>query len=275
MRWPPIVRCAPESHRLFFVNYGYLMTNAFIARAAALLSATACLTYGTTALAGPADYVYTPNVEQGEREIDFKLGSAKARDGTRESATSIGFGYGVNAWWFTELYAKVKRETPERWRFDAIEWENKFQLTETGKYPVDLGVLVELERPQDRSEGWELRFGPLFQAELTPSIVGNVNLLFGRHYRSETPSPMSMDYQWQLRYRLKPEFEVGAQGFGSLGPWRDWLLSSQQEHKAGPAIFGKVKLAGRQAIKYNAAWLVGANSNTPRNTLRLQTEFEF
>ncbi|MDB5947349.1 MAG: hypothetical protein JWQ33_2375 [Ramlibacter sp.] len=251
------------------------MTNAFTARAAALPFVAACITFATAAHASPADYVYSPTVEQGEKEIDFKFGSAKARDGTRESATSIGFGYGVNAWWFTEAYAKANRASPGQWRFDAVEWENKFQLTETGKYPVDLGLIVEMERPQDRSEGWELRFGPLFQAELTPSVVGNVNLLFGRQYRSETPSPMSMEYQWQLRYRWKPEFEVGAQGFGALGPWRDWSPSSEQEHKAGPAIFGKFKLAGRQAIRYNAAWLIGTNSNTPRNTLRLQTEFEF
>ena len=251
------------------------MTNAFNARAAALLATAVCLSLATAVHASPADYVYSPIVEQGEKEIDFKFGTAKARDGTRESAASIGFGYGVNAWWFTELYAKANRETPGQWRFDAFEWENKFQLTETGKYPVDLGLLVEVERPKDRSEGWELRFGPLLQAELTPLVVANVNLLFARHYRSETPSSMSMDYQWQLRYRWKPEFEVGAQGLGSLGPWRDWLPAAQQEHKAGPAIFGKVKLAGRQAIKYNAAWLIGTNSNTPRNTLRLQTEFEF
>ncbi len=251
------------------------MINAFNARAAALLTLAVALLASTAADASPADYVYSPTVEQGEKEIDFKFGSSRARDGTRQSATSIAFGYGVNSWWFTEVYAKANRESPGRWRFDAIEWENKFQLTETGKYPVDVGLIVELERPQDRSEGWELRFGPLFQAELTPYLVGNVNLLLARHYRSETPSPMSMEYQWQLRYRWKPEFEAGAQGFGALGPWRHWSPSSEQEHKAGPAIFGKIKLDGQQAIKYNAAWLIGTNSSTPRNTLRLQTEFEF
>jgi hypothetical protein len=31
-------------------------------------------------LAGPADYVYTPSVTYGEREIDFKMGSAEKAD---------------------------------------------------------------------------------------------------------------------------------------------------------------------------------------------------
>ena len=245
------------------------------AEAAPLLSLAIFLSFASLAHAGPADYVYTPNVEQGEKELDYKFGTARARDGSRTSAMSVGLGYGVNSWWFTEVYIKAKRETPDSWRYDAIEWENKFQLTETGKYPVDVGFLVEIERPQDRTEGYELRFGPLFQTELTSSLVANANLLFGKNYRSVTPSPMQLDYQWQLRYRWKPEFEVGAQGFGSLGPWQSWLPAAQQEHKLGPAVFGKVRLDGRSAIKYNAAWLIGANSNTPRNTFRLQTEYEF
>ena len=242
---------------------------------APLLSLAIFLSLAPLAHAGPADYVYTPIVEQGEKELDYKFGTAKARDGTRTSATSLGLGYGVNSWWFTEVYIKAKRETPDSWRYDAIEWENKFQLTETGKYPVDVGFLVEIERPRDRTEGYELRFGPLFQTELTSSLLANANLLLGKNYRSVTPSPMQLDYQWQLRYRWKPEFEVGAQGFGSLGPWQSWLPAAQQEHKLGPAVFGKIRLDNRSAIKYNAAWLIGANNNTPRNTLRLQTEYEF
>jgi len=251
------------------------MHTATKAGAAPLLCLAIHLAFSSAAHAGPADYVYSPIVEQGEKEIDYKLGTAKARDGTTESATSLGLGYGVNAWWFTEVYAKWKQQTPDGWHFDAVEWENKFQLTETGKYFVDVGMIVEIEHPQDRSEGWELRFGPLFQTELTPSVVANLNLLLGKQYRSVAPSSMALDYQWQLKYRWKPEFEIGAQGFGGLGPWRDWLASSQQEHKLGPAVFGKVRLDDRSAIKYNAAWLIGANSNTPRNTLRLQAEYEF
>ena len=251
------------------------MHTAIKAGAGTLLTLAITLTLANVAHAEPNDYVYSPIVEEGEKEIDFKLGTLKAPDGPRESAVSLGLGFGVNAWWFTEFYVKGNRQTPDGWRFDAVEWENKFQLTETGKYPVDVGLVVEIERPQNRAEGWELRFGPLFQMELTQKVVANLNLLMGRHYRVETPSFMSMDYQWQLRYRWQPEFEVGAQGFGSLGPWRDWLPNDQQEHKAGPAVFGKIRLDGRQGFNYNAAWLVGTQANTPRNTLRLQVEYEY
>lgn len=251
------------------------MRTAIQAGAGILLSLTLLLSLPTSANAGPNEYIFSPIVEEGEKEIDFTFGTAKTRDGTRESAVSLGLGYGVNSWWFTEFSAKANRLTPDGWRFDAFEWENRFQLTETGKYPVDIGLVLEIERPEDRAEGWEVRFGPLFQMEFTPKVVANVNFLFGRHYGAEAPSSMSMDYQWQVRYRWKPELEIGAQGFGALGPWREWLPNDQQEHKAGPAIFGKIRLHGRQAINYNAAWLWGTNNNTPESTLRLKLEYEY
>ena len=254
------------------------MYNAIKAWAAPLLLLVTVLLFGPATHAGPlgsADYVYVPAVTEGEREIDFKAGTSKARDGSRTSATSLGLGYGVNSYWFTEIYVKAKRESPDIWRNDALEWENKFQLTETGKYPVDIGLIVELERPKDRTEGYELRFGPLFQAELTQSVVANLNVLFGKNYRTVTPAPMELGYQWQLKYRWRPELEAGMQGFGRLGPVQAWLPADRQEHKLGPAVFGRIRFNGGSSIHYNAAWLVGANKSTARNTLRLQTEYEF
>ena len=224
--------------------------------------------------AAPHDYVITPIVEQGEKEIDFKWGTEKRKDMSSGMAASVGFGVGVNSWWFTELYGKWKRNPGESTAFDAVEWENKFQLTETGKYPVDVGFLLEIERPKDRSEGYELTYGPLLQTEWG-AVQGNLNLLLQKHVRASEPFETELHYQVQLKYRASEKFEWGAQGFGSFGRWDKWAPSSQQEHKFGPAIFGKIKVGTKQAIKYNAAILFGTNDASPRTTLRLQTEYEF
>ena len=245
-----------------------------IAKSARALLALSPLLLPLLAHAGPNDYVRTPIVEQGEKEIDFKWGADKRKDQSSGSATSVGFGLGVNSWWFTELYGKWKREPGQSHGFDAVEWENRFQLTETGKYPVDVGFLLEVERPKDRSEGYELTYGPLLQAEWG-AVQGNLNLLLQKHVRTSGPFETELHYQVQLKYRASEKFEWGAQGFGSLGRWDKWAPSPEQEHKLGPAIFGKIKLAGKQAIKYNAAILFGTNDASPKATLRLQTEYEF
>lgn len=249
-------------------------------RTALEAGALAALALGihAAALAGPSDYVATPIVEEGEREIDFKAGHARlggADRGSSEAAQSIGLGYGATSWWFTEFYAKWHKEPGASHGFDAWEWENKFQLTETGRYPVDLGLLVELERPKDRSEGYELRWGPLLQMELGPSVQANLNLLLEKHYRSEEPSQAELGYQWQLKYRWRSELEPGVQGFGNLGPWKHWSAASEQSHVAGPALFGRVRLAEHQSISWNAALLFGLNDVSPRRTVRMQAEFEF
>ena len=236
--------------------------------------ALSCFAYAPPAAAGPSDYVATPIVEEGEREIEFKAGSRKLRDGSRESAWSAGFGYGATSWWFTELYAKWHHEPGERSAFDAWEWENKFQLAETGKYPVDVGFLLEIERPRDRSEGYEYKWGPLLQSEFG-LWQANLNVLVEKHIRVAEPAKAELGYQWQLKYRWKPSLEAGVQGFGSVGPWKDWAPSREQSHIAGPALFGRVKVGDHQAVKYNVGVLFGANLASPKHTIRAQAEFEF
>ena len=245
------------------------------------LLAAAALGLPALALAGPADYVRTPTVEYGEREIDFKYGTEKMEDsegGGRLSVGSLGLGYGATQWWFTEAYVKFHKEPGAKSKYDAFEWENKVQLTETNKYFVDVGFFAEIEIPREHpEEGYELAFGPLFQFDTGP-LRWNANVFFEKVVRSreEGAHPLEMGYQLQGAYRLPSGIDVGVQAFGELGEWKDWEPRSEQKHRIGPAVFGKVKLGdGRQAIKYNAAYLFGETHATPRHTFRLQAEYEF
>ncbi len=230
----------------------------------------------TTAQAGPADYIYTPNVTYGEREIDFKYGTETPPNGQRANVTSLGLGYGATEYWFTEIY--LKQESRGATDITLAEWENKFQLVETGKYPLDLGFISELESPVSGNAPNEIRVGPLLQSEIG-KIQLNANLLFERAFgqADETGAPFATNfsYQWQIKYRLQPSFEFGAQGLGEMGEWNNWASSSAQIHKAGPAVFGKIPLGGREAIKYNAAWLAPTSQAAPNNTFRMQFEYEF
>ena len=133
--------------------------------------------------AGTADYVYMPAVEHGEREIDFKFGTGTPPAGERQTVTSLGYGYRATEYWFTELY--LKREVEGNSSDVTIaEWENKFQLLETGKYPIDMGLITEIEAPISASGPWEVKLGPLFQTEFG-KLQLNANALFERKYSSD------------------------------------------------------------------------------------------
>jgi hypothetical protein len=224
---------------------------------------------------GPADYVYTPHVTFGEHEIDFKAGGWKKPGEDRERAWSIGYGYGASQHWWTEFYGKFESAGNESLsKFDAWEWENKFQFTDQGEYPLDVGMVVELERPKNRAEGYEIRLGPLFQTDVG-KVQLNGNLLFQRNIRAATPQQTEFGYQWQAKYRWRPEFEFGLQGFGETGKWNHWDPANERTHRLGPAVFGKLPLGGREALRYNAAWLIGTTDGAPKNTFRMQLEYEF
>ena len=228
------------------------------------------------AFAGPADYVYTPAVEYGEREVDLKLGATSPLAGNNAQGASLGYGYGAKEYWFTEVYLKQERNGSDV--ANLAEWENKFQLTDTGQYPVDIGFITELEAPLSANAPWELKIGPLLQTEFGKfQLNGNIlfERAFGKADESGVPYNTNIGYQFQAKYRWRPVLECGVQGFGEMGKWSDWDKQSEQNHRIGPAIFGKLALGNRQAIKYNAAWLLGASNAAPTRTLRMQVEYEF
>jgi hypothetical protein len=238
-----------------------------------ILAAYAAALATGIASAGPADYVFVPAVDYGEREIDFKYGAASKKDEPSQQAASLGFGYGASEWWFTEFYVKGEREGANN-RFDALEWENKFQLTETGKYPVDVGFIAEFELPHDRSEGNEFRYGPLFQTEVDRVQI-NVNPLLTNISRAVDGNGTYLGYQWQLKYRWQQSFEFGAQGFGDMGIWNHLAPTTEQSHRIGPAVFGRIVLGGGQAIAWNAGLLFGLTAGSPDCNFRMQAEYEF
>ena len=171
----------------------------------------------------------------------------------------------MNAGWFTEGYVVWHREPGGARVFDAWEWENRFQFTETGRHAVDVGMLLEVEQPQDREEGTELRWGPLFQADLSPRWRANLNLLLEHHVAADEGSKGEFGYQWQLLRRARPALEFGLQGFGT---------PSESNHRLGPVLSGVLKAAGRQRLKYNVAVLFGMTTASAPQTLRAQLEYE-
>lgn len=223
--------------------------------------------------ADPNDYVVMPKVDVGEKEFDFKSGRQHNKDGSSDVAHSIGIGYGFSPQWFSEVYAKYKGEGNAPQTFDAWEWENKFQLTQGGQGSL-IGFLLEIEKPKDASEGYELTYGPLLQKDWG-KVQYNFNILIQRHIKASSPFLTELHYQGQIKYKASSTFQWGAQAFGNMGDYQHFAAGSQREQKMGPAIFGKINLPGHQGVKWNAAYLKGFTELTPSSTLRLQVEYEY
>lgn len=240
----------------------------------ALLTLVA-LAAGRAAAGEPNDYVHMPIVEEGESEIEWKAGHQRLpqHDGSA-SAEAIGLGTSPVAGWFTEIYAKYAKTPGQGTAFDAVEWENLFQLTQTGRWPVDVGVLLEVEHPANHAEGIQVTAGPLLQY-VSGRLQSNLNVLLQQNHGATEDLPSELHVQAQLRWYGDGRCDVGAQLFGETRQWNHPGPLSHQTLTLGPGLFGKLHLGQRQTLQWNAALLGGVGAASPPVTVRMQAELEF
>lgn len=220
--------------------------------------------------AGPADTVYTPNVEKGELELEFRGGVRDFGAGPSEHAFIYEIGYGFTNNWYSALVLEYAAEGGEQGKLEAWEWENVIALTEQGKYWADLGLFAEYEHGFSAGPD-EIKIGPMFQKEIGPTVA-NLNLLFEREVGSGASNDVGMGYTWQVKWRGAETHEFGLQGLGELG--KIGHLGQDVEHSVGPAFFGTRRLASGNKFTYDAAVLAGVTKAAPDWTARVQFEYE-
>ena len=91
--------------------------------------------------------VYSPIVEKGEIEVEargeYDADERPSKDDVQKHKYALG--YGVTDRWFTEIYGELERTKNDDdedldFQFTALAWEHRFQLTEQGQFPVDVGL---------------------------------------------------------------------------------------------------------------------------------------
>ena len=227
----------------------------------------------SSAWADVSDYVFIPYADSGVKRLDLLLASDRNRNGTQERGEALGFGINPGADWFTELYASWYKEPAEPTSFYAWTLVNHYQILRQGSSPLDMGAYLAVERPRDRSEGYDITFGPTWQFDSEHGQL-NVNLQLEKSVATHAAPPMALKYQWQFQCLWRPGVEIGLQGLGSPGPWNHWNAAGQQEHSLGPHMTVKWR-AGAGTIKAEAALLFGLNSATARSQARGRVQFEF
>lgn len=199
-------------------------------------------------------YVVVPYSDAGMAAVKLRYWTTKLPRRPETVWPELGFAYGINSRWTTEVYASNIGRSIGRSRLDSLNWQNDVLLTQ-GEYPVDLAIHTQLMHVQ--GEGNAVEFGPVLQTDLGRTQL-NLNLLFERGLGRANAEPTQMKYQWQLRHRWIPGLHLGLQGFGELGPWDHWAPRADQSHRAGPALFGRVGLGERRAVEWQAAYLHGS-----------------
>jgi hypothetical protein len=244
---------------------------------AAALAFAVLATAGHSAFAvDSSEYLISPIVNQGEREVDWQFGVGSPGPQTHSDIHSgIGLGWGATDRWYTELSLDYHKHSGRATAPDEVEWENVVQLAEQDEWPIDVGLAFSLGKSLSGSKGLSMRFGPLLQKEFG-KFQANFNLLFERRLGRTSDPVTQARYQGQLKYRYSQPLEFGVQAFGDLGSSTQlWAPYSQQVHRVGPVLLGRFNLPRERSISYNAAVLFGTTAHSPDRTLRIQIEYEF
>ncbi len=220
--------------------------------------------------------VYDPYVVKGELELEARGNVDFDKDIEKDNLQKqkYALGYGVTNWWFTELYGEVEKERNDDgedpdFSFTSLEFENKFQLTEKGKYPVDVGFLLEFEVSDEDKHANNLEWAILLDKSIGP-IENIANLIMEHEVGGGHKNETEAGFAWSSRYRLGRFFEPGFEYHAEFGGVNEDKDFDEQEHRVGPAFYGKIT----KNIKYDIGYLFGVSAAAPENTLKWILEFE-
>jgi hypothetical protein len=238
----------------------------------ALVAAALSLAW-PAAHADPGYYVVTPYDNAGLRIVDFRYWTVQAKGRGEVVWPEVGLGYGINSRWTSELFVSLEGSQAEAVKPATLNWQNEVLLTQ-GQWPLDVALHLQFIKDRDTPHAYTLEFGPVLQTDLGRTQL-NANLFFDKTNRTAVAAVAKLKYQWQLRYRWTPPLHVGLQGFGELGVWNHWSPQEKQSHRAGPALFGTLRLEDRAAVKLQAAYLLGKTYGQRGHMFTLRAHSEF
>ncbi len=215
--------------------------------------------------------VYSPYVEEGELELEWKGGYTIDDDSDTDGAwkQKLAIGYGFTPFWFSEIYGEVEKEgesgaDPD---FTALEWENRFQITQPGEYFVDVGALAALER--NTAGGADKGEVGLLLAKDTGAFSHTANVIAEREFGEESSDDTEVEFAWNSRYRFNPAFEPGVELYSGFGSLSDGSSFDEDSHQIGLVAQGKIG-----AVKYNAGYLFGLSDSAPDGQVKAILEYE-
>ena len=220
----------------------------------------------------PGYYVVTVYDDPGVVTLDFRYWTVQADAGSMTLVwPEIGLGWNVNGRWYTELFASWIGSSKFATRLETLNWQNDVLLTQ-GQYPFDLAVHTCSSGRRSRPRATRWRSARCSRPTSTGPSSTSTSSSSAASIRSSEPTELS--YQWQLRHRWNRWLHLGAQGFGELGPWDQWLPQDEQSHRAGPAVFGSLPL-GPGKVNWQAAYLAGKTYARRGNMFTMRVKYDF
>ncbi len=215
------------------------------------------------------------------RELEFEHNGLvtfgpKGSSTDRAQSYTNAIGYGVLPWWEVELEGELASGAGQHLTWAATTIENTFQLTERGKYPVDVGMFVEYSQSTGLPPN-DLTIGPLLHKDF--SLFGldtghTANFLFSREVGGNASKATGFEFAWQSVAYLHPLFSPGFEYYGLINDLSHAGRYNQQQHYLGPVITGFQSFAPYGKLKFEVGYLAGLTTQTSGGAVRWKLEYE-
>lgn len=220
--------------------------------------------------------IYSPTVEQGEIELEMRAHTTFDSDPAKDDQPKIKLeaGYGVTEYWFTAIGGVYEKDAAGDLSYQETFWENIIQLTEQGKYWVDVGVYLEYSVPRESGSNDALE-GKILLEKMVGEYVHTANLVFIREVGNGASNATGFEYAWRTKYLLNKSIEPGIEIYGEMGEFGHVSPSDQQDHRIGPVISGQLAHTASGKWMYEFGYLFGVSDAAPNGTLKFNIEYEF
>jgi high-affinity iron transporter len=248
------------------------------------IAALAVISLGLVAMSHPARAelkVLDPFVEW--RELEFEHNGLitfgpKGSSSDRAQSYTNEVEYGVTPWWRIGLEGEMSSGGGQHLIWNATTIENFFQLTDRGKYWLDVGLFAEYSQETGPTEPSSVTFGPLLYKEI-PNVFGvdtahKLNILFSRDVGPNSSKATGLQVSWQSVALLHPLFSPGFEYYALVDDIGHSGSFNQQQHFIGPVLTGEQSFSPYGKLKYEVGYLFGLSTATPRGAVRWKLEYE-
>lgn len=265
------------------------LNNMIVYRRYALASVMASLCVCTSGYAETFS-VFSPKVEEGEVSMEFRY--ARVMEGEDDevdgSAAAVALEWGFAEKWRLELVGEYEHEKDESWEFEGVELELVRNLTEQGEDGANISsaLVVALTRPRESDAPDVIEYGFYLEKGFGESESGEsedaryatnvlANLKFSNQFGDNAETGVEFEYGLQVKWALGEEFAAGIEMFGELGKLTDAESFNDQEHLAGPVLFGELELGEGTEIGYEIGYLFGLSDAAADGVAKINLEVEF
>ena len=236
----------------------------------ALLSLLTASTLATTAQADNYK-VYQPRITKGEFALEANLNYSADHRSAQDNYFSqvLGFEYGLTDWYKTELSGEIEKENGRSNELTNIKWENIFVPFKHGENWIDVGLYLEMEKAARDGNPNNFEAKLLLEKEFG-KFDTTANFVAAHEFGPNHDNAINTGMALQAKYRLDKMFEPGIEYYADFGDSRNYPSYSEQDHKVGPVIEGKI---GK--VNYSTGVLFGISDMAQDTTYKLNLEYEF